>query len=151
MSDYKPKSKKKSFVLFYNNVLPALKLLPDNEDLGELFRAICDYEINGELREDFRSPQTESLFAMIKYSLDENKERWLLRCEQNSTNRTSRTSGTNGTSGTDKDKEKEKDIDKDKDKDKVKDKDKEGPRHRGNISTIMAGVVSGLSESVKEA
>ena len=50
-----------------------------------------------------------------------------------------------------KDKEKEKDIDKDKDKDKVKDKDKEGPRHRGNISTIMAGVVSGLSESVKEA
>lgn len=147
-TDYKPKNKKKSFVLFYNNVQPALDLLPDNEDLGELFRAICDYEIDGVLRDDFRNPQTASLFAMIKYSLDENKDKWLLRCEQNSINRTNRTSGTNCT---DKDKEKEKDIDKDKDKDKVKDKDKEGPLSHSNISSIMAGVVSGLSDHVKEA
>lgn len=146
MSDYKPKSKKKSFVLFYNNVLPALDLLPDNEDLGELFRAICDYEINDIEREDFRSPQTASLFAMIKYSLDENKGKWLLRCEQNSTNRTSGTSRTSGTNGTDKDKEKEKDIDKEKDKDKVKDKEKEGPRTRSNISGVMADIITNLRE-----
>ena len=143
MGDYKPKSKKKSFVLFYNNVLPALELLPDNEDLGELFRAICDYEIYDNEREDFRSPLTASLFAMIKYSLDENKGKWLLRCQQNSTNRTS---GTSGTNCTDKDKEKEKDIDKEKDKDKVKDKDKEKGRADtcSDINGVMADIITNL-------
>lgn len=148
MSDYKPKSKKRSFVLFYNNILPALELLPDNEDLGELFRAICDYEINNNDRVDFRSPLTASLYTMIKYSLDENKDKWLLRCERNSM---IRTSGTSGTSGTDKDKEKEKDIDKDKDKDKVKDKDKEKESRtqtsKANINAVMGTVLSSLKEA----
>lgn len=142
MSDYKPKSKKRSFVLFYNNIKPALALLEDNYDLGELFRAICDYEIDGVDRMDFRSPQTQSLYQMIKYSLDENREKWERRCEINST---IRTNGTNGTNRTDKDKEKEKEIDKDKVKDKDKDKDKEGGSSRTNISAVMDNVVAALS------
>ena len=145
MSDYKPKSKKRSFVLFYNNIKPALALLDDNYDLGELFRAICDYEIDGIDRTDFRSPQAQSLYQMIKYSLDENKQKWERRCEINSAIRTNGTNGTNGTIRTDKDKEKEKEIDKDKDKDKVKDKEKEGSTPRANITAVMDNVVAALS------
>ena len=140
MSEYKPKTKKRSFLLYYNNVIPALKMLPDNEDLGELFRALCNYEMYGEVPEDFRRPQTESLFELITLSLQENHEKWLARCEINKEIADNRTNGTNGTKHTDKDKEK--DIDKEKDKEKAKDKEKESRTNKTNINAVMNDVIA---------
>lgn len=131
MSDYEPKSKKRSFVLYYNNVETVLKMLRTNEERGELFTDLCNYEMYGEEPLEFSSPQIQAVFYLISSTLRENKERWVLQCKQNSINRTSGTNRTNRTNGTYKDNEK------DIDKDNEKEKDKEQIITSSDISSII--------------
>ncbi len=72
---------KKSFVIYHNLYEPIKGL--SNEQLGKLFRALFEYEINGVLSvdDDIQMP-----FAFFKNSLDINREKYKKRCEQNRKN-----------------------------------------------------------------
>ena len=115
MSEYEPKSKKRSFVLYYNNIETAFTMLKSQEERGELFTDICNFEMYGEEPSSFSNTAIEVIYHLISGTLKENRDKWLLRCKQNSINRTN---GTNRTDCTDK----EKDIDKDKGKEKEKER-----------------------------
>ena len=94
MSDYEPKSKKKSVKLFYDHIGYALEEL-ENQDLGALFRLVFDYEINGVEPESI--PQNiRVLFRMFHDDLDRNRDEWVRKCEQNYRNRMKEETSVNG-------------------------------------------------------
>lgn len=88
MSEYKPKSEKRSVILYYNNIKTAFKMLPTYEERGELFTDICNYEMYETLPDLFSSSNVEAVFTMISDSIDINKVKWKKRCQQNYENRT---------------------------------------------------------------
>ena len=75
---------KNGFILYYDLREQAAEL--SNEELGELLRAVLDYEIDRALPE-FENPMLTMAFKFLKIQLDKNRQRYAQRCEQNRKNR----------------------------------------------------------------
>ena len=64
--------KRDSFV-FYESFYTAIKELPEDQQL-EVYRAICEYALNGELPED--GGIAKAMLCLIKPQIDANNKRW---------------------------------------------------------------------------
>ena len=73
---------KKSFVLFNDLSVPVKAL--SNEDAGQLFKAIFEYQNGGIERE--LTPSVEIAFIFVKQQLDRNQEKYEAICERNRIN-----------------------------------------------------------------
>ncbi len=73
---------KKSFVLFNDLSVPVKAL--SNEDAGQLFKAIFEYQNGGIERE--LTPSVEIAFIFVKQQLDRNQEKYKAICERNRIN-----------------------------------------------------------------
>lgn len=73
---------KKSFVLFNDLSVPVKAL--SNEDAGQLFKAIFEYQ-NGGIEQEL-TPSVEIAFIFVKQQLDRNQEKYEAICERNRIN-----------------------------------------------------------------
>jgi len=80
-------SKKKYFKLEYETVINVLETLTDAE-LGEYFKAICNYELYGEKPKEFSDRVVKSLFQQTARELDYQMQKHLERKEQGYKNKT---------------------------------------------------------------
>ena len=74
---------RKSFLVYFDWEAPLQEL--DNEELGELFKAMFIYAKYGELI-DFEHRSLKLVFGFIKSAIDRDREAYLERCKRNAVN-----------------------------------------------------------------
>lgn len=77
--------KKKENFLLYHNMFQMIEEL-ENEDVGEVIKAIFEYSINGNIAEFPKASCKSMLFKTIKNSIDINNTKYIERCENNRNN-----------------------------------------------------------------
>lgn len=76
--------RKRPGFMLYHGTARTLANLP-REDAGELIRAVCLYELEGQ-EPTIENPILAAVFQSIKAELEEDARRYQERCEQNARN-----------------------------------------------------------------